>query len=117
MRQNSKKVLALNMPIHQSPDQESLSDRHIKWLTKQYPNVNGRKINLTPVLLSFEYILPADIQDGLTMANTRSRIRMITLYAFAGHHRMLVVGTGNKVEDFGVGFLQNTAMAALTFLP
>lgn len=100
----AKKVLALNMPIHQSPDQESLSDRHIKWLTKQYPNVNGRKINLTPVLLSFEYILPADIQDGLTMANTRSRIRMITLYAFAGHHRMLVVGTGNKVEDFGVGF-------------
>jgi NAD+ synthase len=49
-------------------------------------------------------LLPADIQDGLIMANTRSRIRMIALYGFASHHKMLVAGTGNKVEDFGVGF-------------
>ena len=48
--------------------------------------------------------MPADIRDELTMANTRSRMRMLTLYAFAAHYKMLVVGTGNKVEDFGVGF-------------
>ncbi len=53
---------------------------------------------------SIQSHFPSDIQDGLTMANTRSRLRMLTLYAFAGHHRLLVTGTGNKVEDFGVGF-------------
>jgi NAD+ synthase len=99
-----KKVLALNMPIYQSPDQITLSDRHIAWLKQHYPNVNGIKINLTGPFQSLEKTLPADIQDGLTMANTRARVRMLTLYAFAGHHRMLVAGTGNKVEDFGVGF-------------
>ena len=52
----------------------------------------------------WEAPLPADIQDDLSMANTRSRLRMLTLYTFATHHRFLVVGTGNKVEDFGVGF-------------
>ncbi|MCW8800050.1 MAG: NAD(+) synthase, partial [Desulfobacter sp.] len=60
--------------------------------------------NLTPVFEQVKTTLPSDIQDGLTMANTRARLRMITLYSFASHHRMLVAGTGNKVEDFGVGF-------------
>jgi NAD+ synthase len=100
----NRSVYALNMPIYQAPDQESLSDNHIKWLTSRYPNVRSAKINLTSALKAFEHILPYDLQDGLTMANTRSRVRMITLYAYAGHHKMLVAGTGNKVEDFGVGF-------------
>lgn len=99
-----KEVLAVNMPIYQSPDQISLSDRHIGWLAQHYPNVKGIKIDLTGAFHSLEETFPAGIQDGLTMANTRARVRMLTLYAFAGHHRMLVAGTGNKVEDFGVGF-------------
>ncbi|MEZ4549918.1 MAG: NAD(+) synthase [Desulfobacterales bacterium] len=57
-----------------------------------------------PAFQSIEKILPPEIQDALTMANTRSRLRMLTLYAFSGHHNLLVAGTGNKVEDFGVGF-------------
>jgi NAD+ synthase len=99
-----KEVLALNMPIYQSPDQISLSERHISRLIRNYPNVHSVKIDLTGAFQSFEKTFPVEIQDGLTMANTRARVRMLTLYAFAGHHRMLVAGTGNKVEDFGVGF-------------
>jgi NAD+ synthase len=97
-------VKALNMPIYQAPDQVSRSARHIKWLEQNYANVAGVTVDLTPVFQSVERILPDEIQDGLSMANTRSRLRMIALYAFSTHHRMLVAGTGNKVEDFGVGF-------------
>ncbi len=97
-------VLALNLPIYQDSRQASLAAEHIQWLEKRFPNVKGVFLDLTPVFESIEKTLPDGIQDGLTMANTRSRLRMLTLYAFAGHHRMLVAGTGNRVEDFGVGF-------------
>ncbi|MBF0301522.1 MAG: NAD(+) synthase [Desulfamplus sp.] len=97
-------VLALNMPIYQSPHQFNLSESHIRWLESSFANVQGVMVDLTPSFQTFEKSLPQEIQDGLTMANARSRFRMVTLYAFAGHHKLLVVGTGNKVEDFGVGF-------------
>jgi len=97
-------VIALNMPIHQAPDQVSRSGAHIARLSQAHDNVTGHDVNLTPVFDQVKTTLPDDIQNGLTMANTRSRLRMVTLYAFASHHRMLVAGTGNKVEDFGVGF-------------
>ncbi len=61
-------------------------------------------MELRGVLDAYESALPNDIQDFLAMANTRSRIRMTTLYAFASHYKLIVAGTGNKVEDFGVGF-------------
>jgi len=99
-----KPVLALNMPIHQAKDQVSRSSAHIAWLKKHFPAVNGIDIELTPVFEQIKTCFPEDIQDGLTMANTRSRLRMLSLYAFASSHKLLVVGTGNKVEDFGVGF-------------
>ena len=99
-----KKVIPLNMPIYQARDQVSLSEQHIKWLENNFDNVQGIKIDLTPAFQAFEKTLLANIQDDLAMANTRSRIRMISLYAVATHHKMLVAGTGNKVEDFGVGF-------------
>jgi NAD+ synthase len=99
-----KPVRALNMPIHQATDQVSRSARHIQWLEQQYPNVTGTTVELTPALESLQAVLPAEIQDDLTMANTRSRLRMLTLYGFSTHERMLVAGTGNKIEDFGVGF-------------
>ncbi len=99
-----KSVIALNMPILQAKIQDSLSSRHIAWLEKHFPNVQGIRVDLSEAFLELGHTLPADIQDELSMANTRSRLRMLTLYAFATHHRFLVAGTGNKVEDFGVGF-------------
>ncbi len=99
-----RKVLPLNMPIYQDKDQLGRSGRHIAWLEKSFHNVLGAHIDLSSVFQALERSFPREIQDGLTMANTRSRLRMVTLYAFATHHRMLVAGTGNKVEDFGVGF-------------
>lgn len=99
-----KKVILLNMPIYQASEQLSLAEQHIEWLEKSFNQVQGIKLDLTPPFQAIEKAFPGHIQDGLTMASTRSRVRMLTLYAFASHHRMLVVGTGNKVEDFGVGF-------------
>ncbi|MBW2654319.1 MAG: NAD(+) synthase [Deltaproteobacteria bacterium] len=99
-----KSVLALNMPIYQAKDQVSLASAHIKWLKKKFDTVTGIDLELSPVFDQIKKSLPDHIQDGMTMANTRARLRMLTLYAFASNHKMLVAGTGNKVEDFGVGF-------------
>ncbi|MEE4114424.1 MAG: NAD(+) synthase [Desulfobacteraceae bacterium] len=97
-------VKALNMPICQAADQVSRAAKHIQWLTARYPTVEGVTVDLTPVFESLKRALPEAIQDDLSMANARSRLRMLTLYGFSTHHRLLVAGTGNKVEDFGVGF-------------
>ncbi len=99
-----KKVIVLNMPIYQKPEQFELSSRHIKWLEDNFPNVSGSIVDLTEPFKAIENTFPKDIQDHLTMANARARLRMTTLYAMAGHHKLVVAGTGNKVEDFGVGF-------------
>ena len=99
-----KEAIILNMPIYQALEQVSLAEQHMDWLEKQYPRVKGIKIDLTPTFQTIEKSFPPEFQDGLTMANTRSRTRMLTLYTYASHHKMLVAGTGNKVEDFGVGF-------------
>ena len=99
-----KRLIALNMPIYQAKDQLSRASQHISRLEEQFFNVKGLDIELTPIFEQMETSFPSDIQDGLTMANTRSRLRMLTLYAVASHHKLLVVGTGNKVEDFGIGF-------------
>lgn len=99
-----KSVVLLNMPIRQHAAQYERSVEHINWLKKKFENVSSHTVELNGVLDAYESALPDDIQDFLTMANTRSRMRMITLYAFAGHHKLVVAGTGNKIEDFGVGF-------------
>lgn len=99
-----KPVIVLNMPILQHKKQFDLASAHIEWLKKKFSNVSSFEINLTDVFLKAKEAVPADVQDPHTMANTRSRLRMIALYAFSTHHRYLVAGTGNKVEDFGVGF-------------
>lgn len=99
-----KPVITLNMPILQHKDQHSLSSRHIDWLKNKFSNVTSHEVDLTDAFSKLKNSLPAEIQDAHSMANTRSRMRMLTLYAFSTHHRMLVAGTGNKVEDFGVGF-------------
>ncbi|MCW3084308.1 MAG: NH(3)-dependent synthetase [Bacteroidetes bacterium] len=99
-----KPVICLNMPIHQHKAEYDRGHEHIDWLKKNFDNVTSHEVELTKTFQSVSDALPADIQDWLTMANTRSRLRMTTLYAFACHYKMLVAGTGNKVEDFGIGF-------------
>jgi NAD+ synthase len=99
-----KQVICLNMPIHQQKAEYDRGHEHISWLKKQFSNVSSHEVELTGTFQAMTETLPEDIQDWLTMANTRSRLRMTTLYAFACHHKLLVAGTGNKVEDFGIGF-------------
>lgn len=102
--QTGKKVLALILPIRQTGEQVSLAERHVVWLEEKFPHVQNARLDLTPLLDAAEASFPTEIQDGLVMANTRSRLRMTALYAYASRYRLLVAGTGNKVEDFGVGF-------------
>ena len=94
----------LGMPIHQDSDQESLSDSHLASLEKRYKNVKTLKFNLTEVFEKFKKSLGEYAHDDLALANSRSRLRMTTLYQIAGKYNGIVVGTGNKVEDYGVGF-------------
>ena len=97
-------TIVLNMPIHQKPNQFDRSNEHINWLKNNFKNVTSYEINLSDVYDSFSNSLPKSNQDELSMANLRSRIRMSNLYVFASNKKYLVAGTGNKVEDFGVGF-------------
>ena len=97
-------VIALGMPIHQDPNQQSLSDAHLRWLSGKYINVKAEKIDLTNTFETFRKDLEGYATDKHALANTRSRLRMMTLYQFAGQYKGIVVGTGNKVEDYGVGF-------------
>ncbi|MCT8338838.1 NAD(+) synthase [Flavobacteriaceae bacterium TK19130] len=101
------KTHVLEMPIHQAKSQVTRAQEHIEQLKERFPNVSSDVVDLTPVFEQFKKQVP-DTQDNtlldLSLANTRARLRMTTLYYFAGLHRYLVAGTGNKVEDFGVGF-------------
>ncbi len=99
-----KNIIVLNMPILQPPSQFDRSNEHIAWLKQHFTSVKDYTVDLTDTFLQISKDLPEEIQDQLTMANTRARLRMTTLYAFAGHNGYLVAGTGNKIEDFGVGF-------------
>lgn len=96
-------VIAVTMPIRQRPELHDLSLRHGQWLTEKFSNVQHLVIDLTPVFDAFESALNSH-QDPLAFANSRSRLRMTTLYQIAQSNQGLVVGTGNRVEDFGVGF-------------
>ena len=99
-----KQVYALNMTIHQKPVHEELSAAHIEWLEEKYPNVTGMRFDLTGLFESFKDTIGKINETNHSLANTRSRLRMVTLYQIAGRYGGLVVGTGNKVEDYGVGF-------------
>ena len=97
------KVKALSMPIRQLKFQDDLSRAHLKWLKSKFSNVDEVIINLDEVFNSFEKLL-GSFSNEHAFANTRARLRMTTLYQVAGANNGIVVGTGNKVEDFGVGF-------------
>ncbi len=98
-------TIVVSMPIKQIKEQHDLSLEHGRWLEKKFNNVNHQLIDLTDTFNNIQDILTKSKYDNLhSFANTRSRLRMITLYQIAGSTNGLVVGTGNKVEDFGVGF-------------
>ena len=97
------KTIVLTMPIKQKENQHDLSLKHQQWLVKNFKNVEAHTINLDELFLAFNASLSKfDSEHG--MANSRARLRMTTLYQVAAANKGIVVGTGNKVEDFGVGF-------------
>lgn len=100
-------LLCLEMPIHQERNQETRAENHINWLMNNFNTVGKQPVDLTPVFDSLVASLPpVDNEEDrfMSLANTRARLRMTTLYYFAALKGCLVAGTGNKVEDFGVGF-------------
>ncbi|MBQ0736864.1 NAD(+) synthase [Aquimarina celericrescens] len=101
------KVKCLEMPIHQAENQVSRALRHIDWLKENFDDVELQQVNLTPVFDSLLASLPKvenEEERFMSLANTRARLRMTSHYYFAALESLLVAGTGNKVEDFGVGF-------------
>ncbi len=100
-----KKTILISMPIRQTTSEYERAINHITNLEARFPNVTSIDLHLTDVFSAFEKLMPANVQqDALSLANSRSRLRMTTLYAIGQSEGCLVAGTGNKVEDFGVGF-------------
>ena len=99
------KTLCLNMPIKQKQNQYLRAQGHIKWLKNKFNNIDSIDIDLTKVFNQFKLTVEnSSSKNELALANSRSRIRMMTLYYYASIDNSIVVGTGNKVEDFGIGF-------------
>lgn len=100
-------VLCLEMPIHQAESHVTRAQEHIEFLKSNYKNVSDLRTDLTPVFESFKSEVSLTGNQAvidMALANTRARLRMTTLYYYAGVKSLLVAGTGNKIEDFGVGF-------------
>jgi NAD+ synthase len=105
--QTGLKTLCVELPIHQATAQVNRKKEHISQLKKRFSNVDSICIDLTSTFETFKETVPKSENETayqLTLANTRARLRMTTLYFLGGVNKLLVVGTGNKVEDFGVGF-------------
>ena len=105
--QTGLQVLCVEMPIHQPKSHASRGREHIAQLKQRFPNVESIETDLTAVFETFQKQVPENDNEAkvsLSLANSRARLRMTTLYYFSGIHGLLVAGTGNKVEDFGVGF-------------
>jgi len=98
-----KKTIVLSMPIKQIKEQHDLSLKHQEWLKNKFKNIEGHTVQLDEVFSSFKKNL-SKFENDHGMANSRARLRMTTLYQVAAANNGIVVGTGNKVEDFGVGF-------------
>ncbi len=97
------KTIVLNMPIRQNKEQNDLSILHKNWLFNKFKNIEAHSLELDNVFKNFENTL-SNFKSEHGMANSRARLRMTTLYQVAAANKGIVVGTGNKVEDFGVGF-------------
>ena len=97
------KTIVLSMPIKQIKEQNDLSLLHKNWLSDKFNNIESHSLELDNVFKNFENTL-SGFENEHGMANSRARLRMTTLYQVASANNGIVVGTGNKVEDFGVGF-------------
>ena len=97
------RTIVLSMPIKQKSNQHDLSQKHLEWLKSNFKNVEGHTIKLDNLFDEFKSSL-SNFDNEHGMANSRARLRMTTLYQVAAANNGIVVGTGNKVEDFGVGF-------------
>ena len=98
------KTIVITMPIHQDQDETNRGMKHCSWLYANYSNIEILNIDLTSIYEQFISSISDKFTNPIALANTRARIRMSTLYLIAGNSNGIVVGTGNKVEDFGVGF-------------
>ena len=98
------KTYCIGMPLLQKEEQESLSDIHLDWLGDTYWDTKTEKFDLSNLFEVFRYTMRGYSKDDLALANSRSRLRMVTLYQVAQTVGGIVVGTGNKVEDYGIGF-------------
>ena len=97
-------LLCVEMPIHQNKKEIKRGSEHIKWLKKEFSNVSSINIELTSIFNKFIDTISTKNTNELALANSRARLRMTTLYYLAQNNNSLVLGTGNKVEDFGIGF-------------
>jgi len=97
-------LMCIEMPIHQNKKEILRGKKHIAWIKEKYNNVSSIEFNLTSVFDNFKNQTNHNNDNSLALANTRSRLRMTSLYYFAQINNYLVAGTGNKVEDFGIGF-------------
>ena len=98
-------TIVVSMPIKQIESQNNLSINHGSWLTEKYSNVRHEIIDMTNIFSAIDLMFANINYSNLhALANTRSRLRMLGLYQIAGNNNGLVVGTGNKIEDFGIGF-------------
>lgn len=98
-------TLALSMPIRQKEEQCDLAKEHLTWLSRKYPTVETKILPLDSIFDNIEREARShNINGDLALANARSRLRMLTLYLFANEKHLLVAGTGNRIEDYGVGF-------------
>ena len=99
-----KPVMVLSLPINQEEGQHGRSNEQIIWLKRRFKNVSSYVIDLTNAFNSLKNALPEKEINGLALANTASRLRMTAIYSFANSKGYLVCGTGNKIEDYGIGF-------------
>ena len=97
-------LICIEMPIYQNNEQVKRGSKHIKWLKSNFKHVTSINMNLSSIFDEFTANIPDKNTNELALANTRARLRMTTLYYFAQANNYLVLGTGNKVEDFGIGF-------------
>tara|TARA_R100000808_G_C2108783_1_gene123526 strand:+ start:501 stop:1016 length:516 start_codon:yes stop_codon:yes gene_type:complete len=99
------KTLVASMPISQRPEHHDLSIKHSQWLSQKFTNAYSVELDLTGAFMSFENILiDKKFTSDMGLANSKARLRMMTLYQISASTSGIVVGTGNKIEDFGVGF-------------
>ena len=98
------KTIVIFLPINQTKNETDNAKSHMKWLKESYHNIQTETIELSDLFNEFKIVIPVKFQNKLSLANSRARLRMTTLYQIAAKENGIVVGTGNKIEDFGIGF-------------